>query len=69
MDEPNPKPDDCPPFERHPIDPAIKEWALAQFSEEEFLAGLKEIRETGGYQIQDVLAAFDEAIANDERAA
>lgn len=68
MDTPNPKPEDCP-FERHPIDPPIKEWALAQFSEEEIIAELDEVRRTGGYQLQDLLAVFDEAVANDERAA
>src|SRR5262245_59357652 len=30
-----------------PISPEIKEWALQQFSEEEFLAGVREIRDTG----------------------
>ena len=65
MDTQNPD----PLFERVPIDPEIKKWALEQFSEEELFAGLEEIRQTGGLQIQDLLAVFDEVATKDERAA
>jgi len=35
--------------------PEILEWARQQFSEEEIVAGLREIRETGGLQLRDFI--------------
>jgi hypothetical protein len=67
-DVPNPE-NDPKLFERIPVDPEIKEWALAQFSEEEVIKELDEVRRTGGLKFEDILAAFDEAVADDERAA
>lgn len=60
------KRDDCP-FERHPIPPEILEAARASFNEAEFLEEIEEVRRTGGYKIEDLLALFDEAAATDER--
>ncbi|HJZ92538.1 MAG TPA: hypothetical protein VKE40_16805 [Gemmataceae bacterium] len=36
-----------------PPTPAIREWAKQQFGEEEALAGLREILETGGQELRD----------------
>jgi hypothetical protein len=41
-----------------PLDPRLREWALRQATPEEVLAGVKEIRETGGVTFDDILAAL-----------
>jgi hypothetical protein len=64
----NEKPDDCP-FERYPTPPEIIEASRAAFNEAEFLEEIEEVRRTGGYKIEDLLALFDEAAVTDERAA
>jgi hypothetical protein len=40
-------------FESPAISPSIMEWARTQFSEEEVVAGIREIRETGGLTLDD----------------
>src|SRR4051794_31487128 len=35
-------------FPAMPVDPALREWAQQQFTDEEVIAGIKEIEETGG---------------------
>ena len=61
---------DFDPYRKLPVDPEIVKQALADFNEEELVAELREMREKGGYSIDDVLSAFDEAVAShDERAA
>jgi hypothetical protein len=36
------------------------EWARQQFSEEEFVAGLREIRESGGLELQDFIRELEQ---------
>lgn len=48
-----------------PIDPRIREWALRQFTEEEGIAGVNEIRETGGLTFDDLLAAIPPDLRRD----
>jgi hypothetical protein len=49
--------------------PAILEWAKRQFTEEEAVAGLREIRETGGVELRDFVHELDQPAAPDERPA
>jgi len=42
------------------------EWARRQFSEEEIVAGLREIRQTGGLELRDFVQELEEAAAPDE---
>jgi hypothetical protein len=39
--------------------PEILEWARAQFSEEEVIAGLREIQETGGLTFEEVIRGLE----------
>lgn len=52
-----------PPSEQ--LQPELKEWARQQFSEEEFLAGLREIQTTGGSELQDFLQELEQEAAPD----
>jgi hypothetical protein len=40
--------------------PELMEWVRRQFSEEEFLAGLREIRETGGRELKDFIRELEQ---------
>jgi hypothetical protein len=46
------------------ITPEILAWALSHFNEEETLAGIREIRETGGLQLKDLLHEIDLELAD-----
>jgi hypothetical protein len=48
----------APPSGKLP--PELMEWARRQFSEDEFAAGLKEIRETGGLELQDFIRELEQ---------
>jgi hypothetical protein len=48
------------------LSPELLEWARQQFSEEEFLAGLREIEETGGLEFRDLLPELEERAGRDE---
>lgn len=50
--------DDRP--EAVPITPELLEWALKLFSEEEAIAGLREIQETGGLTFAEVIRGLEE---------
>lgn len=52
-------------YPARPVDPALREWALQQFSEEEVIASIKEIRETGGLTFDDLLAALPPHLTRD----
>ena len=41
----------------------ILDWARCQFNEEEFVAGLREIRETGGLELKDFIDELEKAAA------
>jgi hypothetical protein len=43
------------PIERVPIAPELLEWARTNFDEEEFLAGLREVEQTGGATLDDFI--------------
>ena len=45
------------------LSPELMEWARQQFSEEEFVAGLREIRETGGLELQDFIRELEQEAA------
>ena len=50
-DQPNPS----EPFPRERIPPELVEWARQTFDEEVFLAQVREIEATGGFQLDDFL--------------
>ncbi len=41
----------------------ILDWARGQFDEEEFVAGLREIRETGGLELKDFIHELEQEAA------
>lgn len=43
------------------LTPELREWAVQQFSEEDFVAGFQEIRETGGLTFRDFIESLEEA--------
>jgi hypothetical protein len=45
------------------LSPELLECARQQFSEEEFLAGLREIRETGGLELKDFIQELEQEAA------
>jgi hypothetical protein len=46
----------------------IREWALQQFSEDDFAAGIQEIKEAGGVALSEFVHKLEEIISPDERA-
>jgi hypothetical protein len=42
------------------LPPELMEWARQQFNEEEFLAGLREIQETGGLELKDFIQDLEQ---------
>ncbi len=56
----NPDPSNPPePFPREAIPPELVEWARQTFDEEEFLAQVREMEATGGFQLEDFLAELE----------
>jgi hypothetical protein len=51
------KPDEPrkPPFPVEPIPPDLLEWARQTVNEEDILADLREIEETGGFELKDFI--------------
>jgi hypothetical protein len=47
--------------------PEVLEWANGLFTDEEAIAGLREIRETGGFELRDFIHELDLPAAPDER--
>ena len=45
------------------VTPEILAWALSHFNEEETLAGLREIRTTGGKELKEFLHEIDQELA------
>jgi hypothetical protein len=60
---PSPRPDRTP---EAPIPPEILEWARQQVSEEQILADLREINETGGLELKDFIRELEQAAGPDE---
>lgn len=46
--------------------PEVMEWARNQFTEEEIVAGLREIRATGGLELQDFIHELEQAMGRRE---
>lgn len=46
--------------------PETIEWARAHFDEEEIVAGLREVRRTGGLELRDFVRELEEAAGPDE---
>jgi hypothetical protein len=42
-------------WEKARLTPELRQWALQLFTEEEILAGLRELREQGGLELRDFL--------------
>ena len=42
------------------LPPELMEWARQDFNEEEFLAGLREIQETGGLELKDFIQELEQ---------
>jgi hypothetical protein len=47
------------------LSPELLAWARAQFTEEELVAGLREVRETGGLQLADFLHELEREAAGE----
>ena len=45
------------------LPPEFLEWARQQYSEEEILAGIREVRETGGSELKDFIQEIEEILA------
>jgi len=50
-----------------PLTPDILEWARQQFSEEEIVAGIQEVRQTGGVELSAFIHQLEEEAGADER--
>src|SRR2546425_4146099 len=48
------------------LTPEILEWARQRFTDEEVLAGLREIRQTGGLELGDFIHELEQAAGTDE---
>ena len=48
------------------IPPDLRQWALAQFTEEEAVAGLRELREKGGLELDEFLPELKKIVETDE---
>ena len=47
------------PILREPIPPDLLAWARQTFDEEEFMAGVREIRATGGVRFEDFIGEVE----------
>jgi hypothetical protein len=47
------------------LTPELLEWARNLFTEEEIVAGLREVRETGGLELQDFVHELEQEIGVD----
>lgn len=52
-------PEPTPPFKTDPIPPELLAWARQTFDEADFLAQVREIRETGGFVLDDFIAEVE----------
>ncbi len=49
-----------------PLTPELREWLRQQFNAAEFLAGVREIEQTGGVELRDFIHELEEAARADE---
>jgi hypothetical protein len=50
-------------WKKIPLTPECREWAIQQFTEEEIVAGLRELREQGGLELRDFLPELEKIVA------
>ena len=49
------------------LTPELREWARQQFTEEEIVAALRELREKGGKELGDFLHELEQIVTDSER--
>ncbi len=49
--------------EKTPLTPELRAWALQQFTEEELVAGLRELQEHGGLELSEFLSELEQIVA------
>ena len=52
-------PEDWP---REEIPPALKDWIVRNINVEEDLAAIREIEETGGYRLEDIIKEIEDQV-------
>ena len=50
------------------LTPELRAWALQQFTEEEIVAGLQELREKGGLEFREFVQELEQVLHDSERA-
>ena len=50
------------PPRTEPLSPDLLEWARQTFDEEEFMAGVREIRQTGGVRLEDFIGDIERRV-------
>lgn len=59
----NPTPAGSPePFPHFPVPPELLAWAQQTFDIQEFLAGVREIKETGGHTFEALIAEVEAVV-------
>ena len=53
---------ECAQWEKNPITPELREWALRQINEAEIIAALRELREQGGLELRDFLQELEQIV-------
>jgi hypothetical protein len=53
-------------FEPIPLSPELLEWAKQQFNEEEAIAGIEEVRRTGGMELHEFIQELEAEAARRE---
>ncbi len=48
-----------------PTPPEVMEWVRQQFTEEEIVAGLREVEKTGGFELRDFLPDLERDAGSD----
>jgi hypothetical protein len=61
-------PEDATPHNGHQmshgkVPPELREWAIRNFNLEEFMAGVREIQETGGVELKDFIHELEQEAA------
>jgi hypothetical protein len=63
---PSPSPETADPLGRNLLTADLLEWARRHFTEEEIVAGIREIRATGGLEFNDFLRDLEQAAGANE---
>ena len=62
-DKSSPNPED---WHIEKIPPALREWIKRNINVEEDLAAIREIRETGGYRLEDIIQEIEQKVKSRE---